>query len=274
MVTTVATCLEEAIRSLDRIGIDSARLDALVLLEHTSGHNRAWLLAHPEALLTPKSAGEFASLLERRVAREPVAYLTGQAWFYGYRLAVSPSVLIPRPETERLVEAVLAVSPRKSSVLEVGTGSGAIAIALQARRPDLKLTATDVSGAALRVARDNARSQGCEAIRFKQSDLLAKVTEAFDVVVTNLPYVAEGQEVSPETRWEPRGALYAGADGLDMYRQLFEQLTAVSRPPSRLVLEADPRQQQALTLLAEAAHYQLQSHTDYCYVFAGTAVQP
>jgi release factor glutamine methyltransferase len=264
----IKDCLGETTRTLGVAGVDSARLDALLLLEYVMGRDRAWLLAHFDSVLSPQELDRFKALVARRVKREPLAYLTGQAWFYGHKFAVSPSVLIPRPETEQLVEAVLALSSLKARILEIGTGSGAIAVSLQIARPDLRISATDVAAEALTVAARNARALSCEAMTFIQTDLLQDIQGPFDILVANLPYIAQGQDVSPETAWEPDSALYAGPDGLEIYRRLFGQLAEVGLSASHLVLEAEPDQQQVLTKLAEAANYQLQSREEFCYVFS------
>jgi release factor glutamine methyltransferase len=183
------------------------------------GVNRAALIADPLRPIPPEAAGAFRDFARRRVQREPVAYILGRKGFRRLELAVDPRVLIPRPETEHVVEAALGL-PRGTRVVDVGTGSGAIALALADERPDLEVVATDSSVDALAVARANAARLGLR-VEFLEGDLLEPVTGRVDAVVSNPPYVREGERLGPEiTRYEPAEALYAGPEGLDVYRRL------------------------------------------------------
>lgn len=206
---------------------ERARRDAETLLMHVLGRNRAWLIAHGrEELPDPLWAG-YAALVERRRGGEPIQYITGEQEFYGLPFRVTADVLIPRPETEHLVEKALelAAAWERPHILDVGTGSGAIAVALAHGLPGARITAVDVSGAALEVARRNARWNGVEGlIRFVKSDLLDGIAEErFELIASNPPYVPEGERasLSVEVReHEPGLALFAGEDGLDVYRRL------------------------------------------------------
>jgi release factor glutamine methyltransferase len=264
---TISTSLVEATKILSAAGINTARLDGLILLEETLGRDRSWLLAHPEQEFTIKQARRFRSNLRRRSAREPLAYITGKAWFYGLQFSITPDVLIPRPETELLVETVLSMADHSSSILEIGTGSGAIAISLQVAMPSLHIVATDVSTAALTLARQNAKQLGLQRLQFKQANLSDGVREEYDILVANLPYLAKDAVTSPEAAWEPDMALYGGVDGLDLYRQLFKQLSGFMPAPPHVVLEAEPAQQRKLVHVAKEAGYQLQSLQNFCYHF-------
>jgi release factor glutamine methyltransferase len=199
-------------------GVEDARLDAEVLLAAAVGTDRATLAADLQAEVPPAAARLFGELVRRRLRREPVAYILGRKGFRRLELAVDRRVLIPRPETELLVE--VAVERRPRTVLDVGTGSGAIALAVADELPECEVTATDTSAAALEVARANAEGLGlADRVRF----LSATIPEGgdFDLILANLPYVAERDwpSLQPEvTRWEPREALLAGPDGLDAYR--------------------------------------------------------
>lgn len=231
-----------------------ARRDASLLLRHVMRCDRAWALAHPEAELTEQQWKAFEGLVARRAAYEPIQYILGEQEFYGLPLAVSPAVLIPRPETEHLVEAVLErlQHGRSATVVDVGTGSGAIAVALAHTRPAFQVTALDLSPDALQIARLNATANGvADRIRFAESDLLAAVEgEQFDCIVSNPPYVPDGDLLEPQVRdWEPHLALFAGADGLDVYRRLVLQAAKALVPGGLLVMEAGAGQQSALNCL-------------------------
>jgi release factor glutamine methyltransferase len=237
---------------------DAAR-DAVVLLLHTLDVSRAELLASPQRELSAQEQAAYEGMVKRRVASEPVQYITGRQEFYGLTLDVTPAVLIPRPETEHLVEAVLAaLDPTQAlRILDVGTGSGAIAIALATHLPNAQITASDISPAALEVARANAaRHNPTRRIRFVESDLLAALagTEAFDAIVSNPPYVPEGERetLHPQVReYEPAVALFAGPAGLDIYRRLIPEARAALRPGGLLALEIGHGQRDAVRALLD-----------------------
>lgn len=235
------------------------RRDAETLLAHLLGCDRAWVFAHPEAELDAAQREAFRSLTARRAVHEPLQYITGLQEFYGLSLRVTPDTLIPRPETELLVEAVLQWAATRSEplrILDVGTGTGAIALALAAHLPNaernVEIVACDISAAALAVARDNAEQldlagyAGAGRVRFVQSDLLAALTPEldagglFDAIVSNPPYVpsADAATMQPEVvDFEPHAALFAGPDGLEVYRRLIPQAHAALRPGGLLALE-------------------------------------
>jgi release factor glutamine methyltransferase len=241
----------------------SARADAQILLGEVLGADTAWMLAHGAEELDDDLLDVFGLLLGERMRGVPIAYLTHKAGFYGREFYVDESVLVPRPETERVVEAALEdLRARRRDgqglrVLDVGTGSGALAITLAAELPRLRVTATDLSGAALEVARRNARSLGVgDRVRFLEGDLAEAVaTERFDCVVANLPYVpSRDVPVPPDPAgFEPVLALDGGADGLDAYRRLLRSLDDAAQPDASLFLEAAPPTAGGLArLVAEA----------------------
>ena len=221
--TSVRDALDSAVIALEASGCDTPRLDAELLLAHVLGVGRADLIASPDRGLEPDEARAFMDLAARRRGREPVAYILGTKGFRTIDLAVDPRVLIPRPETEFVVEAALEL-PEGARVVDVGTGSGAIALALKTERPDLRVAATDSSAAALAVARGNAERLGLE-VEFVEGDLLAGLDA--DAVLSNPPYVAEGERLPADIGFEPREALYGGADGLDVIRRLIHQAEGV-----------------------------------------------
>ena len=214
--TTVRDALDSALIALTAAGCDTPRLDAEVLLAAAMGVDRGVLIADPGRGVDPEPFREY---VQRRARREPVAYILGRKGFRRIELEVDPRVLIPRPETEHVVEAALSL-PEGARVVDVGTGSGAIALALADERPDLRVVATEISADALAVARANAVRLGL-SVEFLEGDLLDPVTGPVDAIVSNPPYVLAGTELAPEiARYEPAVALFGGEDGLDYYRRL------------------------------------------------------
>ncbi|HTA78229.1 MAG TPA: peptide chain release factor N(5)-glutamine methyltransferase [Terracidiphilus sp.] len=206
---------------------EKARRDAEVLLLHASGRSRTDLLAHGEDEFSLAESLRYKSLLDRRAKGEPIQYITGETEFYGLPFRVTPDVLIPRPETEHLVETVVALARSFAAprIVDIGAGSGAISVALAHHLPKARITTTDLSEAALAIARENVRSNGvADRICFLQGDLLAPLAgEKFDIIVSNPPYVParDRDSLSVEVReYEPLLALFAGEDGLDIYRRL------------------------------------------------------
>jgi release factor glutamine methyltransferase len=231
-----------------------AHRDAERLLQHVLGCDLAALLTYPERTLSTAESAHYEALLTRRLAHEPIQYITGEQEFFGLSLRVTPEVLIPRPETEHVVEAILERVPRERPlrIVDVGTGSGAIAIALAHALPYAELTAVDLSAAALAIAKENAARHGVAArIRCLHSDLLAAVAgESFDAVVANPPYIADGEVLEPQVRdYEPHSALYAGPTGLEAYERLIPQAREVLKPGGRLVLEIGYGQRAAISRL-------------------------
>jgi release factor glutamine methyltransferase len=250
--TPVREALDSAVIALTAAGVDTPRLDAEVLLAHALGIDRLTLLVDGEAPVQGRAVRAFQDAVRRRsVGREPVAYITGVKGFRHLDLHVDPRVLIPRPETETLVEAALGLA-RGARVVDVGTGSGAVALALKDERPDLVVTATDVSEDALVVARANAQRLGLD-MSFLRADLLDGVGEV-DAVVSNPPYVEDGAELAPEiVRHEPSLALRAGPEGLDVLRLLVPAAAALG--PKMLAVEVGAGQAEAVQELAAAAGF-------------------
>ncbi len=216
--------------------------EAELLLAHTLGRSRTWLYAHGEEELDEASAQRFSALLERRRAGEPVAYLTGQRGFWRFDLQVSPATLIPRPETELLVEQALERMPaqRELWVADLGTGSGAVALAVAMERPLARVIATDASETALEVAAGNARALDLGNVEFRHGNWLQPLAGMrFDLIVGNPPYIAEGDAhlAQGDLRFEPRSALAAGADGLDDIRTIIGDAPALLAPAGWLLLE-------------------------------------
>ena len=241
---------------------ERARRDAETLLQQATGKNRAWLMAHAKDHFAGCAAIGYATLLNRRAKGEPIQYITGETEFYGLPFRVSREVLIPRPETEHVVERVLELATqfRAPRILDVGTGSGAIAVAVARHLPQTTITATDCSLAALEIARQNAaRNEVAARIRFLHGDLLSPVAEErFDIIVSNPPYVAEADRatLTVEVReFEPAMALFASGDGLAIYRRLIPQGCAALVPGGWMVLEIGYGQQAAVHALLEQSGY-------------------
>jgi release factor glutamine methyltransferase len=269
-MTTQPATLAQALADLQQRGLD--RLDAQLLLLHVLGQpvtQRGWLLAHDTDALQPTQQAELQALAQRRLAGEPLAYITGSKAFYGLALQVSPDVLVPRPDTETLVDWALAVLPARSSpaprVLDLGTGSGAIALALKATRPALDVWATDMSPAALAMAQANAQHLQL-AVSFSQGPWLAALpagTPPFDCIVSNPPYIADQDPHLAALGFEPIEALTSGTDGLDDLRQIISAAPAHLKPGGWLLLEHGYDQAAAVRqLLTQSGFDHVQSRCD------------
>jgi release factor glutamine methyltransferase len=250
-----------AVDALAAAGVETPQLDAELLLSEATGWDRARLAAEPGTGVPASAGRQFGEMVRRRLRREPVAYIVGRKGFRHIELAVDRRVLIPRPETELLVELALELNPQR--VLDMGTGSGAIALAIADELPDCKVIATDTSPAALSVARANAERLGlADRVEFVEA-MLPPDTGELDLIVANLPYVAESEwgGLEPEvTEWEPREALLAGPDGLDVIRSAIPAAAAAA--PS-LALEVGVGQAPAVSeLLFEASFAKVETRPD------------
>ena len=258
---TVAEALRAASRRLQHVG-ETGALDASRLLEHVTGRDRAGLLLAAEVPLGEETGAEFERLVARRERGEPVAYIVGDVGFFGRTFCVDKRVLVPRPESEHVVEAVIddLRARRKTAgiIADVGTGSGALGITLACELPELAVYATDISPDALSVARRNAARNGVAGrCTFVTGDLLTPLVrfgERLDAVVANLPYIPAGDvpQAPNPAGFEPRIALDGGPDGLDIYRRLLTQLDAVAAPDAAIFLEAAPGTIEPLGALVEA----------------------
>jgi release factor glutamine methyltransferase len=255
--TPARDALDGAITAIAAAGCESPRLDAEVLLAHVLGVGRERLIGDRDLAVEGARVRAYQDAVRRRaVEREPVAYITGRRGFRRLELAVDRRALIPRPETELLVEVGLAL-PAGARVLDLGTGSGAVALALKDERPDLQVSASDLSATALALARANGERLGL-AVEWLRADLLAGVADEFDAILSNPPYVADGERalLAPEIlRHEPAAALFAGADGLAAIRRLLAQLSA--RPGVALAaIEVGAGQAGEVIALARASGFE------------------
>ncbi len=255
--------LDSATDDLKQVGIDSARLDAQLMLEHVLKRDRAVLSTDDSAEISSKHLDTLNQMKHERQKRVPLAYVIGAREFYGFSLKVDERVLVPRPETELLVEYAAKNAPEDGSILELGTGSGAIALALASERKDLSITATDISEDALAVARENANDLRYE-IEFIKSDLFDQVRGRYDLILANLPYVPEPARRQPEITFEPDVALYSGQDGLDYYRRFFADISGHLTDRGWAIIEFSPTQYAAMR--EEFSNWQIEPISEYIYV--------
>jgi release factor glutamine methyltransferase len=259
----VREALGAAIEAFAAAGVDTPRLDAEVLLAEATGRDRANLAADPEALVNPPAARRFGEMVRRRIRREPIAYILGRRAFRHIELAVDPRVLIPRPESELLVEVALELEPR--SVLDVGTGSGAIALAVADELAECEIAATDTSEDALEVARANAERLGlADRVAFELGTV--PLSRRFDLVLANLPYVREDElpSLQPEIRdYEPRQAVVAGAEGLEAIAVVASAASGALTERGALALEVGAGQAGAVAeLLVDLGFTQVEGRQD------------
>ncbi|HLW98805.1 MAG TPA: peptide chain release factor N(5)-glutamine methyltransferase [Candidatus Acidoferrales bacterium] len=260
----VGVALRDGIRRLEVAGVPSAPLAAELLLLHTLGRDRAWIYAHPEETVSPEQMSSFFEFIAARVAGTPTQYLTGKQEFWGLEFEVTRDVLIPRPETEHVIEVALerlgetrCNAPLR--VADIGTGSGCIAVALAKELPAARIYSTDISAAALAVARRNAELHGvADRILFVESNLLEAVSvpAQFDLIVSNPPYIgrSEAQTLPMDVRaHEPEVALFGGEDGLALYPSLIKQAGERLAPGGLLVLELGFGQFEPVSELLDAS---------------------
>lgn len=266
---TIAEWLLDTMTKLGKAGVDSPRRDALVMLEDTLKKDRSWVLSHPEHSVQGPTLHRVNRMIERRVNREPLAYIRGRAWFYGRFFEVNPSVLIPRPESENFITLLknLVRGPTSHTygggactVVEVGTGSGCLAITAKLELPGCQVLATDIDRQALKVAQANAKKHETK-INFLKGSLLDPLKSlGLDsyVIMANLPYVPEKLITSPEVKQEPALAIFSGEDGLDHYSEFWQQVGSLKIKPRYILTESLTTQHQALKKFARSAGYKLQ----------------
>jgi len=264
----IVQCSALALARALGLGAAEARLEAQILLGQALGRSRAGLIAHGDDPLDPEQTAAFADLFERRWSGEPIAYILGEREFYSLNFKVTPAVLIPRPETELLVELALERIPADGPcrVLDLGTGSGAVAVTLALHRPQAKVIAVDQSATALEVARENAQQLGAGNLRLIQSDWYAALDgEKFDLIVSNPPYIASADPhlAQGDLRFEPAAALASGANGLDDIRTIVRGAATHLKPGGWLLFEHGYDQAAACReLLVQSGFEQIGSSTD------------
>jgi len=263
---SIEKALSDATARLQKVS-DAARLEAELLLARAIDMPRSFLFAHPQDALDNGALQRLESTLTRRLSGEPMAYITGTREFWSMELFVSPATLVPRPETELLVDIVLRDVPRKAEwqILDLGTGSGAIALALARERQLSRVTATDVSAAALAVARQNANQLSIANVEFLEGNWTEPVAgRTFNIIATNPPYVAAGDPALESLRSEPQSALAAGADGLDAIRILARDCPSIIADGGLLVLEHGADHKEAVAEILSSYGWQsIQCYDDY-----------
>jgi release factor glutamine methyltransferase len=270
---TIAEYITDSQKKLANSSITTARLDCLVLLEDILSKDRSWILAHPETTLTTAHIKILEMQIERRAKHEPLAYIRGKSEFFGRMLSVNEHTLQPRPETETLVELALDIASNNkltvNSFIDVGTGSGAIAITLKLELPDRNVFATDISTKCIQMAKNNANQLKAD-IQLVQTNLIMDVpTELISgaIVCCNLPYVPDSFTINQAAMFEPKLAIFGGEDGLDCYRQLFEQLEEKHTKPFAIITESLPTQHTELEKIALKHGFKLGKTQDFIQVF-------
>ncbi len=257
-----------ATKKLEASGIGSARLDSLILLEDAINKDRAYILAHPNEEIA--DVNELNKKIARRAKHEPLAYIRGFTEFYGRKFIVNKDVLEPRPESETMIELLLSLDlPAKQVIVDVGTGSGALAITAKLEIPRSKVVAIDIDSKCLSVAKQNAKDHKVE-LEFHEGDLmqpvLTKNSEAA-VILANLPYVPDNYQINEAAAMEPRVAIFGGSDGLDLYRKMFIQIDSMRNKPKYILTESLPPQHEKLEQIATKSKYSLRTEQDFIQVF-------
>ncbi|HSX15537.1 MAG TPA: peptide chain release factor N(5)-glutamine methyltransferase [Candidatus Saccharimonadales bacterium] len=275
----ISDWLQSTTKQLLKAGISTARLDCLVLLADELERDKSWLLSHADDELQGSILEKLNTKIVQRAQHVPLAYIRGHAEFYGRKFAVNPHTLVPRPETETMVECLKALFPRHQArdgtgtitIIDIGTGSGAIAITAKLELPQAAVVATDIDKQCLETARANAAELGAD-VSFLRGNLLEplldmKVGLGGSTILCNLPYVPDNFQINTAASHEPRHALFGGTDGLDLYRELFAQLNSLTAKPLFILAESLPPQHELLTKIALAAGYELQQTDDFVQLF-------
>jgi release factor glutamine methyltransferase len=259
---TVGAFLQAATEKLQQSGVESARLDCLVLLEDCLLADRAAILAHLEAEIPHSTEVALNKKIAQRAKHIPLAYLRGKAPFYGREFMVNRRVLVPRPETETMIELLKELPlPPEARVADIGTGSGCLGITAALELPGSQVDLYDIDKEALDVASSNARTHKVRAQHYA-ANLLEHYYGPYDVLLANLPYVPDGYTINRAARYEPRLALFAGKDGLDLYRRFWEQISGLPQKPPYVLTESMTVQHKELAAVASAAGYKLAATQD------------
>jgi release factor glutamine methyltransferase len=268
---TINAWLTRATKKLERAGIGTARLDALVLLEDVMERDRAALLAEPDTQISAEQEALLTKLLNQRADHLPLAYVRGKTEFYGREFKITPDVLEPRPESETMIDLLkkLPDLPKNVRIADVGAGSGALGITAKLELPNSSVELLEIDENALKIAKINVDSL-TTSISVILSDLLASSEQDNDVLLCNLPYVPDSHQINQAAAQEPRIAIFGGPDGLDLYRQLFDQVQKLQKLPLFLLLESLPPQHAALEQIAQKAGYQLDQEEDFIQVYKKT----
>lgn len=271
----ISAWLQDATKQLATVGVESAKLDAEIILAHTLQHGRTYLHAHGDDHLTARQVEVANARLHLRLERTPLAYIIGHKEFYGHMFKVTPSTLIPRPESEAIIDLLLEADRQlqlplhKRRLVDVGTGSGCLGISAKLALPELDVTLVDVSRYALKVAQENAKTLDADVLCL-QSNLLAEYPFTAQYIIANLPYVDPEWERSPETNYEPELALFAEHAGLALINRLIEQAPDHLAHGGHMFIEADPRQHPAIVQAAKRLGFALATSRGFILDFVRT----
>lgn len=279
MDNTISRWLQQNESTLIKAGISTARLDSMVLLSDELGKDKAWVLAHPEHVLQIEQLKKLGTKITQRAKHIPLAYIRGFAEFYGRRFFVNEHVLVPRPETESMIELLLrqTTNDKRQTIIDVGTGSGCLAITAKLEFPTAHVYATDIDKSCLLVAKNNAKLLGADST-FLHGNLLESVAlvnqlssivlrQSSLVILANLPYVPEKYPINEAAKHEPKLALFSGEDGLKHYRRLFAQATALPIKPRAIVTESLLQQHDLLINIARSSGYTLKETAGLAQLF-------
>ncbi len=253
----VGDWLQYATKTLRANHIQTARLDAQLLLEHALGQNRAWILAHTDTLISDEQFVQLSELLLKRTNGLSLAYIVGQKEFYGRSFRITSNVLVPRPESESFIELLgtLPIRPGQS-LIDIGTGSGCLAVTAALEFPDLHVTAVDISTAALAIAKQNAKNHNAK-VSFQTADLFGSITTTYDLILANLPYVPRDFDVSHEVRHEPDIAVFADQEGLELIEKLAPQASQHLNDGGYIMLESLKMQHAQVTAMYQKTGFRL-----------------
>lgn len=254
---TLKAWLDQAIAQLTDTKIGSAHLDSELIAGFVLEKSRTWVHAHPEYQLTERQHAAMNDMLKSRTDHVPLAYILEQKEFFGRDFIITKDVLVPRPESEDFIELITSISVKNLSFVDVGTGSGILAVTIAREHPTWSGTATDISAKALKVAQKNAQKLDAKNLVFKRQNLLANDFQNYDIVIANLPYVPQNVRGQADIAHEPDIALFADHDGLALYKELFQQLTELTQKPTHIFTESLLNQHAGIEQLAEAAGYRL-----------------
>ncbi|HSX18334.1 MAG TPA: HemK/PrmC family methyltransferase [Candidatus Saccharimonadales bacterium] len=256
-----------ATKKLEAVSIGSARLDVLIMLEDELSKDRSYVLAHPEAELSPLQLKKLNKKLLRRVNHEPMAYIRGFSEFYGRKFKINHRVLEPRPESETMIDLLKSLHlPNDAKIADVGTGSGALGITAALELHNHNVDLFDIDASALAVAKHNCELHELH-LRTTKRDLLKNDHKAYDVILANLPYVPNHWRINEAAAMEPRIAIFGGKDGLEVYRRFFEQLTHFNWRPEYVFTESMPPQHEDLAQIGQNAGFRLIKNQDFIQLF-------
>ena len=262
--------LLKSTNQLKKSGIATARLDVLILLEDMCSKDRGWLLAHPEHQLTKEQLEILDKQVARRTRHEPLAYIRGRCEFYGHTFVVNKHTLEPRPETETMIDLIRKIDLSSSSIIvDVGTGSGCLAISSKILHPEVDVIGIDIDAECIQTARENAKKLGV-GVNFMQGNLL-KPLSTYEknelIILANLPYVPDSHTINQAAMFEPKSAIFGGPNGLDLYRQMFDQIDDIDNKPTHVLTESLPFQHKDLSTIAKASGYMQTQEEDFIQIF-------